>query len=540
MSLRKLLTHEFPLILTLGLLVVQVLTYFYVTNRPNTIAPEGHEYTVLGKNFYYPSMIYQAKDGAWGIIDTHTTRPTPMVFVEVFFVFLGKIAALFNISAVHMYLIAQVVGGILVFAVSYWLITLLVPKGAQLYALLFVLALETGPLLTTLSAPVLSWEPSFPSHVLFDRHFGLPHHTWGEALGMLYIITLFLTVRRPTPLRVIALIFLALIATTVLPPYMVTFGLTAMAIWGVYSLFTRSLGKIFPPFLLSALAVGAAGLLVKLEFAKGVPWDSWQAAEKSWWTHERLLTQYGSTLVLFYPFILLAAVFALLKWKSWTAQLRITFLTMLAWVFGPFVLVPFSHYEWFPVANFRMTDGYQYLPAGILAGIGVWQLTQLFSGTKLRRTVATILCGTVMAVSLCFSYIFIRQILGAQQNFWSNVYPQETTMDGVRFVDTLPKGSGIMVREYFGEIIPGFANVRVFIGGPHGFPDWGERQWIANRFFTGEYSEADARQVLTDNDIAYVFYGPDEQALTTTSEFYPSLLVPVYNNPTVTVFKVIK
>ena len=55
-----------------------------------------------------------------------------------------------------------------------------------------------------------------------------------------------------------------------------------------------------------------------------------------------------------------------------------------------------------------------------------------------------------------------------------------------------------------------------------------------------EYSEADARQVLTDNDIAYVFYGPDEQALTTTSEFYPSLLVPVYNNPTVTVFKVIK
>lgn len=511
--------------------------YFYVTNRPNLIAPTGHEYTVLGKNFYYPSMIYQAKDGAWGVADTHTTRPTPMVFVEVFFVFLGKIAALLNIVPIQMYIIAQVLGGVLVFALTYWLITLLLPKAIHTYALFFALALETGPLVTRLDRAFTLWEPSFPSHVLFDRHFGLPHHTWGEALGMLYIGILWLTIKKPTPLRITAMILLALLATTVLPPYMVTFGMTSMAIWGVWSIFTKQFGKIMPPFILSALAVGAAGLVIKLEFAKGTPWNSWQAAEKSWWTHHMLLTQYASTLLLYYPFILLAIFMTLLRWKHWTSQLKLIVFIMLAWIFGPYILVPFSHYAWFPVANFRMTDGYQYLPAGIVAGIGIWQLLQTIPA-KLRVGTKLVLLGSVTIVSVIFSYIFTTQILHTQKNFWSNIYPQKSTMDGVRFIDTLPKRSGIMVREYFGEIIPGFANVRVFIGGPHGFPDWGERQWISQRFFSGEYTDEEARLILQDNDISYVFYGPDEKLLTTTAEFYPALLEPVYTNPTVTVYKV--
>lgn len=525
------------MLLVIFLLFVQVCVYFFVTNRPNTIAPSGHEYTVLGKNFYYPSMIYQAKDGAWGVVDTHTTRPTPMVFVEVFFVFLGKIAALLNIVPVQMYIIAQVLGGVLVFALTYWLITLLLPKAIHLYALFFALALETGPLVTTLDRAFSLWEPSFPSHVLFDRHFGLPHHTWGEAIGMLYIGVLWVTVKKPTPLRIIALILLALLATTVLPPYMVTFGMTSMAIWAVWSIFTKSFSKVFPPFLLSALAVGAAGFLIKLEFAKGIPWDSWQAAEKSWWTHQLLLTQYASTLLLYYPFIVLAMIMTLLRWKHWTSHLKLIIFMMLAWVFGPYILVPFSHYSWFPVANFRMTDGYQYLPAGILAGIGVWQLLQTLPA-KLRGGTKIVLLGSITIVSLVFSYVFTTQVLNAQKNFWSNMYPQKSTMDGVRFVDTLPKRSGIMVREYFGEILPGFANVRVFIGGPHGFPDWGERQWISQRFFSGEYTEEEAIRTLKDNDISYVFYGPDEQALNTTGTLYPTVLTEIFANPTVRVFKV--
>ena len=34
----------------------------------------------------------------------------------------------------------------------------------------------------------------------------------------------------------------------------------------------------------------------------------------------------------------------------------------------------------------------------------------------------------------------------------------------------------------FGEIIPGFADVRVYIGGTHGFPDWLDRQQKAITF----------------------------------------------------------
>ncbi len=520
------------------LFILQLVAWMYITHRPYSVAPPDNTYTVLGKNFYYPSMIYQGKDGAWGVMDTHTTRPTPRVYVEVFFIGLGKVAALFNITPVHMYLISQMIGGLILFAASYWIIHLFVPKSARMFAIVFALGIETGPLLTALSVPFANWEPSFPSHVLVERHFGLPHHTWGEALGLLYLSVLYLTVKHPTPLRIVAMVFLAILATTVLPPYMVTLLLSVCAIWGVWGLATKTLRKLIPPFILSAIAVGAAGVFIRMEFAKGTPWNAWTGAEKSWWTTEKLLTQYGSTLTLFYPCIALALLFALFRWKSWTHQLRLTVLLMAAWVFGPFILVPLSSHPAFPVANFRITDGYQYLPAGILAGIGLWQF---ISGIpiKILRIGSTIsLLGAVLIASLFLSTVFIRQTVNAQNNLWTNVYPLKTTWEGVLFMDTIPKGSGVMVREYFGEIIPGFANVRVFLGGPHGFPDWGERQWLTTRFFSGELQEEEARKLLADNDISYVFYGPDERSLTTSSTFYPSLLVPAFTNSAVTVFRI--
>ena len=90
----------------------------------------------------------------------------------------------------------------------------------------------------------------------------------------------------------------------------------------------------------------------------------------------------------------------------------------------------------------------------------------------------------------------------------------------------------------FGEIIPGFADVRVYIGGTHGFPDWLDRQQKAITFFSGKLSASDAMSFLQTNDIQYIFYGPDEQAVTQTPELYPNILTPLFHNPSVTVFSV--
>ena len=165
--------------------------WIYVTTNPSRIAPPAYRYTILGKNFFYPSMILQGKDGAWGIIDAHTTRPVQKIYVHTYFILLGKIAAIFGIDAVSMYQIARVLSGVLLFAAVYRIIALLVPPAYRLFALIFSVGIETGPLLTSLSQIWTTWQPSFENQVTYERFFGLPHHVTGEALGLLLLGELF-------------------------------------------------------------------------------------------------------------------------------------------------------------------------------------------------------------------------------------------------------------------------------------------------------------------------------------------------------------
>ncbi len=94
-----------------------------------------------------------------------------------------------------------------------------------------------------------------------------------------------------------------------------------------------------------------------------------------------------------------------------------------------------------------------------------------------------------------------------------------------------------MVREFSGNIMAAYADVRIFLGAYH-FPDFWERSAIAQKFFSGELTDEEARQTLHDNDISYVFYGPDEQSWNTTGTLYPDILTPIYTTATVTIFSI--
>jgi uncharacterized membrane protein len=96
-----------------------------------------------------------------------------------------------------------------------------------------------------------------------------------------------------------------------------------------------------------------------------------------------------------------------------------------------------------------------------------------------------------------------------------------------------------MVREMYGEMLPAFGPVSSFIGGAHGFPDWGQRQWITGYFYSGTITSEEARTILHDNNIQYVFWGSDEKNLTRTTTLYPDILQPIFKNNEVTIFKVL-
>src|SRR3989338_9120236 len=131
-----------PLTLTLILFLIQLGLLIYPPPRPYRIAPPGYTYNAIGINFYYPSMIRQAKDGAWGIMDTHSTTQNTTIYAQLFFVALGKIAAVFSIDPITMYQIARITGGLAVFVATYVLIITALPKSIQSLAVFLTLGME--------------------------------------------------------------------------------------------------------------------------------------------------------------------------------------------------------------------------------------------------------------------------------------------------------------------------------------------------------------------------------------------------------------
>lgn len=177
-----------------------------------------------------------------------------------------------------------------------------------------------------------------------------------------------------------------------------------------------------------------------------------------------------------------------------------------------------------------------YMSAGILSAIGLLEAARLIASEKVRKMVLAAVTGLTIGFSLYISSVYLSSFFRYQNDVEPHAYPATSTWQAMQFLRTVPAGSGVMVREYFGEMLPGFANIRVYIGGQHHFPDWLNRQAAAITFFSGTMSEEGAKQFLKSSDVTYVFYGPDEQSVTTISPLYPDILKPVFQNATVTIF----
>jgi hypothetical protein len=291
---------------------------------------------------------------------------------------------------------------------------------------------------------------------------------------------------------------------------------------------------------MACIIIGIPNIISSHEYTKGQPWLNTVLDEKMWFSTEYIRMEYLSTYALFIPGIALLFLLFPIIWKKSDASLKRFIILMLSWFIAPLGLVALAKTTWFPIPNHRLTDNYSFLPAGILTGISVTTLISLFSHRIWKTIIIIATCFVFIVPSFYLSNIYFNQILKQQEVIDIHVYPTTTIWKGLHFIDTLPKNSGILSREHFGELIPGFANVRVFVGGIHNYPDWLERQWLANRFFSGTLSTVEAKEFIENNDIDYVFFGPDEKAINTTGTLYPDILSPIYTTPDLIIYEVVR
>jgi hypothetical protein len=530
-----------PLTILCLLLFFQLGMFLWTTVRPYTKNIPDRTYLIQRGHVIYTSFIRQSKEGAWGVYSPHTTRPTPVVYSHLFFVFLGKLAAIGNIDPLWMFMLSRVAAGIIIFFCTYWLIRIILPPKLHILAILFTLGIEPGPLITALSGNPTTWIPavfSYYPQVVAYRHFGLPHHTLGEALGLLLFGLCILCVRRPTPKRLFILALVSIIDTLVLPPYPAILIVTVLIPWGFYSLFAKYWKKLIIPYVVIALMVGVVSLFTKQQISKGIPWTDFNIDEKRWVTNADTIINYISSILLSIPFIVLLWGSVIKLWKTWDSNTKFVVFVMSTWLLIPAALVPLSSFSWFPFANFRVMDGYDYVPAGILATLGLSILITSIKNHSLARIVQALCIGTVIITSCTLTYLYTARAFSDQDGLWSNVYIAKDHWQAFAFLDTVPKRSGVMVMNHFGEIIPDFASVRTYIGTTPGFSNWPELFFIASRFYSGEMTDEEAIKTLHNEDISYVYWSDEEKYYNKTGTLYPDLLTPVFTTPGVVIFKV--
>ena len=479
-------------------------------------------------------MILQGKDGFWGIKDPSTTETQGRVFGQWFFVLAGKAALILHAEPIYFYLILQAMGGLFVCIMTYIFITMLLPELYQCIAILLALGMEIGPDFGT-------WKASLDGSVATFRIFDLAHHTWGEALGLLSLYLLIRAYKKITPFRLFGLFVSSLFSTAFLPTVMMTLGLLVYPAFLIWSFVTRTFKKLFIPIAVASAAVILAAIQTKIAFTQaGFPWSQWSEIEKTWWVSSQILIQYLESLSVYLPFVVLGLIALPIRWKYLSSDTKLVLILLTCWVVVPILYIPISDKSFFPVANLRLVDGTLYISAGIVSAIALVEFLNLFRNIRIRTVLKTVIVSATIGISVLLSATYLIPFIRSQADGDPHAYPLTSTWKAIQFVKTLPIQSGLLVREPYGEIISGYADIRAYIGGTHGFPDWLGRQWLAIQFFTGTYSEQDARKFLKDNDISYVFYGPDEQSVTTIKPLYSFLLTPVFTTDSAIVFKVNK
>ncbi len=532
-------------IVFLIILAIHVGLYIFLFERANWITPLGYVHTINQIDAYYPDVIRQSKLGAWSIVDSHTTLPTPHVLSYLFFVAAGKIAAVFSVDPVVMYEITRFTGAMAVLVSTYWLITLLLPQPLQIPAIFFTMLFETGPLWSgLLKTPIWLWTAAMPDQTLTAHLFGLPHHLWSEALGTALISVVLMAVKRPGRFLPVIIIVLGLASVSTDPTYPVIVASCVLGPWVVYAAFTKNLKRTIPPIMLAVGSILVGGLFIKMQFAKGPPWNTFVSVEKSWWTTGSILIPLIQSFELYYPFVIVLLGLIPFVWRTWTRNIRFAVILCLCWSVLPVGLIYLSGFSWFPIANGRLASDLSPVPIGILSALAVYTVYTSRVIQKYARVLLLVLFTAVACLSVNLSIIYFRQFVEQQDNevwyegYSYTYYQPKNLWNGIMALKGVPKYSHIMVLPRIGEIMPALLPVRTYQGSEHSFTDWSERRYLSNMFYSGEMAPSIIAQLFIENTISYVFQGPEEKEAEKTKTFYPDIFTIMYQNPDVTIYKV--
>ncbi|MBI4990957.1 hypothetical protein HZB96_02575 [Candidatus Gottesmanbacteria bacterium] len=213
------------------------------------------------------------------------------------------------------------------------------------------------------------------------------------------------------------------------------------------------------------------------------------------------------------------------------------------------VLVTFSFASLFSVIKeqspLRFTQTGLFIPLGIL---GTYFFYQLFQIRQIRLIgligITFYLLGSIymMKTSLDWQTTFIRQRVGANVPLVpyppQTMYPIRAWMDGIRWLrDNTNHETVVLAEITAGNFIPAYAGNTVYFGQSNTV-DYERKQKEVDRFFKGEMTPVEAKNLLVNGRSKYVFESVQEKEKSggrSLATIYP-FLKSAFSNSLVTIY----
>lgn len=496
-------------------------------------APSGSSFSGLLVNPQdgnsYLAKMRQGAQGAWLFHLPYSTEEHRGALLFPLYLLLGKGGAALHLPMVVAFHLARALAGLFLLLMVYLFIaSLLDAVPVRRLAYLFV-ALGSGLSWLTSLWGYLASDLLIPESNTFHTIFANPHFPLATGL----LLAVFLAARRAVERERWGLSLVAgglSLLLTVAQPFLYLSSVGVLLLWMVLrgwasrSFPLLQFQWLLPAFLLPFPYLGLAA------------WALYRDPILRLWT-EQNVTASPSLLAyaLGFGVVALGALLGLAALRRRTFPYGITVdsrLFLLAWALAGAVLayLPFAFQR-------RLSEGW-HVPLSILAAVGFSLfLLDRVGSPQARRALTVGLLAAAMPTTL---FLPTTAVLGAHQMGEPFFIPQEEMQALVWLKQETSPAEAVLASPWRGNQIPAWAGNRVFWGHPFETVHSQAKLQLLDRFFSGEMMSTESEKLLQDAGIVLLYYGGLERRMGAFDPSQEPYLEPVYTNPQVTIYRVMR
>lgn len=449
--------------------------------------------------FSYLAKMRQGEQGGWLFELPYAAEPGAGSFLFVFYLFLGHLSRVTNISAIILFHLVRVIAGATLFITVFFFLKMFLVERVLRWMAYGLILVGSGLGWIAIPFNILASDLAIPESIPFLSAYANPHFPIAATLFLL-LIMMTLSSKSISLTRIGAAIFFSTLLALIQPFVILTLGviLSGWVLWEAVFRSQATSGnerkRISGGVLSTALGLGIGAMpvlvydvVLTLRHPAIAAWNAQNLTPSPPPVH--YLLGFGS--------VFLLAVFAVAKRKTLpTKEDRL----LIIWVLLQALLL------YAPLGLQRRLSLGLFFPLAVLAIRG---LHGIFSGRRIRLAFMV-----VLALSIPSNLIVVGSgLVGVQAEDGALVLSEDEQKAYGWFYNYAAPDALVLAGPVSGNRIPAYAKLRVMYGHPFETPDADVQLALLEQLFSTQESGSQGLKSLAALKIDYVLYGPREREI---------------------------